>query len=505
MTDTAHPAQPHSLDASQSGPVVRAELQAAAELPTAGDHAGDERRLPTTQATAQPFAHPPNPATAPPRAAVGRQEASVRRGTKIQTSFFPTEPETLQATGLSTLDIESLIVKYLQAVGSATGRQVAEQLRLPFRIIQPVLAGLKLEFFVEYRNSGPMNDYEYRLTEDGVKRARVASQKCTYFGAAPVTLLEYVESVRRQSIRHSQVRLGDLRTAFRDLILPTEVLGQIGQAINAGRGLLMYGPPGNGKSSVAERIMRSLNQYIWIPRTVAVTGDLIRIFDPSFHQEVKLPGHEHLIDELSLDRRWVLIRRPTVVVGGELTMSQLEISSNPLTGVQEAPIQLKSNGGALVVDDLGRQRFSPAEMMNRWIIPLEKGYDFLTLNSGRQISVPFDQVLVMATNLDPRELADEAVLRRLHYKIELIDPTVEQFHDLLQRAGRLVGVQIDNDAIEYLIDTHYRQPGRAFRFCHARDLLQQVRVYCEFYEQPVKATTDALDIAAKNYFAGLSG
>jgi predicted ATPase with chaperone activity len=287
-------------------------------------------------------------------------------------------------------------------------------------------------------------------------------------------------------------------------MLRPATLSQLGQAVHSGRGLFLYGEPGNGKTSIAERLVRALSPYVWIPRTLTVTGEIIRLFDPASHVEAPLenpPGQ--LLDALRYDRRWVRIQRPLIVVGGELRLEQLEITNNPTTGILEAALQLKSNGGALVVDDFGRQRCSATDLLNRWIVPLEKGHDYLNLPSGRQIQVPFDQLLIFSTNLPPHKLVDEAFLRRIPYKIEVTDPTPREFRELLQQWCGKLGVEFQLEACDHLLAKHYQEGKRPLRYCHPRDLVQQVLDFCEFHELPLVLTSKAFDVAAKNYFAGL--
>jgi predicted ATPase with chaperone activity len=349
-----------------------------------------------------------------------------------------------------------------------------------------------------------MGDYEYELSEEGRQKARWAADRCSYCGAAPVPLADYIASVERQTIRKARPKLADLCGALSELTLSPTTISQIGQAVYFGRGLFLYGQPGNGKTSIAERIIRSISQNIWIPRTITVTGEIIRLFDPANHEEAPLTGPAgQLLDTLHYDRRWVRIRRPSIVVGGELKLEQLEITNNSTTGIIESPVQLKSNCGALVVDDFGRQRCSAAELLNRWIVPLEKGHDYLNLPSGRQIQVPFDQLLVFSTNLEPHKLVDEAFLRRIPYKIEVTDPTAREFRDLVKVwCGRL-GIEHHEDAVDHLLTRHSTEVGRPMRYCYPRDLLLQVRAFCEFHETPLVLSTKAIDVAVKNYFAGL--
>ena len=228
------------------------------------------------------------------------------------------------------------------------------------------------------------------------------------------------------------------------------MLRRLGPAINSGRGLFLFGPPGNGKTSIAERVTKAFGQFIWIPRAIGIDGEIIRLFDPNAHELAPLPASSGLLDECKIDKRWVRIRRPTIVVGGELTMDNLEVTLNTSTGISEAPVQLKSNCGTLVIDDFGRQRMSTDELLNRWIVPLEKRHDYLNLANGKKIQVPFDQLVIFSTNLEPKDLVDDAFLRRIPYKIEVIDPTEEEFRDLFKMMAPQLGFEYDDEVVTYV-------------------------------------------------------
>ena len=441
---------------------------------------------------------PWNPGVVPPTMRPRSADSSATPST-----FLPPEPQSLADAGLSKSMIEALVLKFLLSHGPSTGRQIAAQLRLPFGWLQPLLIEFKSEMLLGFKDSALMSDYVFELSDRGLEKSRRHLAHSTYFGAAPVSLDDYVTGIREQSIRRSQPRLADMKKALGDLILPDMVLSQVGQAMNQGRGLFLYGKPGNGKTSIAERVIRSISPYAWIERTLMVTGEILWQFDPRTHKEAQLVSDSSLLESQKYDRRWVRIRRPTVIAGGELTLSQLDFSGNAQTGVVESPLQLKSNGGAFVVDDFGRQRAGNEELLNRWIIPLEKGYDYLTLPSGRQVQVPFDQMLVFATNLRPQDIVDEAFLRRIPHKIEVKNPGEGEFRGLLARTARQLELSCAQKAIEYLIHKHYLSAGREFRFCHPRDLLTHVKNFCQFHELPSEVTPKNLDIAVHNYFAGL--
>lgn len=417
--------------------------------------------------------------------------------------FLPREPDTLAAAGLTRDLAESLIFKFLLNYGSASGRRIADQIKLPFSIVYQLLQSLKTQLLVGYKGTAAMSDYEYELSNGGTERARRCNEQCTYCGAAPVPLADYITGMERQSMKKQKPRLSDLCNAFSDLLLPPAVISQIGQSVYSGKGLFLYGPPGNGKTSIAERVAKSIATPLWIPRTISVSNELIRLYDSSNHEELPLQSSGQLLEQQHIDKRWVRIRRPTIVVGGELTLAHLELTHSATTGVNESPLQMKSNGGVLVIDDFGRQRASTSEVLNRWIVPLEKGFDYLSLPSGRQIQIPFDQLLVFATNLQPKQLVDEAFLRRIPYKIEAIDPTERQFRDLFRRQAPKLGIEYRDEALTDLIEKQFTAKGRPLRYCYVRDLLNHVKTFCDFHERRVEMTPETLEIAVINYFAGL--
>ena len=417
------------------------------------------------------------------------------------TDWIPIEPDTLVGAGLTDGEVESLILKTLNGRAEATGRYLSEHLKLPFRMTDPLLHSMKHDRLVAHKGAAPMNDYVYQLTDVGRERAKKFAEHCTYFGSAPVPLQAYIESVKHQTLADQHPTEEDLHRAFEDLLIDKKMLLRLGPAINSGRGLFLYGAPGNGKTSIAERITKAFGQFIWIPRAIGIDGEIMRLFDPGMHEEASLPANEGLLDHRKIDNRWVRIRRPTIVVGGELTMDHLEVTLNTATNVSEAPVQMKSNCGTLVIDDFGRQRMTTDQLLNRWIVPLEKRYDFLNLASGKKIQVPFDQLIVFSTNLEPRDLVDDAFLRRIPYKIEVGDPDEHAFRELLRIMAPKLGVDYDEAAVDYLIKTHYLSVNRPFRCCQPRDLILQIRNFCRYGNRPAKMTPENFDCAVENYFA----
>ncbi len=421
--------------------------------------------------------------------------------------FFPRAPQTLEEAGIRDIEVEALLLKSLFILGAATGQALTLQIKLPGSLVRTTLDKLRAELLITLKGATETGDFLYQLTEVGTQRASHYAMHTSYCGAAPVPMEAYVESVRLQSVSRAPIDLRSFHAALDDLSLPPDVLSRLAQAVNAGRGLFLYGPPGNGKTSVAERLTRSYPAPVWIPRAITVAGEIIRLFDSSVHEPMTIEeaGLEDGFDWETLDRRWVLIRRPTIVVGGELTVQQLDLSPSQTTGVFEAPIQMKANSGTLVIDDFGRQRATPEDILNRWIVTLEKRADFLTLPNGRQIKVPFDENLVLATNLEPKQVVDEAYLRRIPFKIELRDPDEKTFRALFQEVSEKAELEYDDAIVSHLITTYYEPNGLSFRYCHPRDFVFQVANLCELHKLPRKLTKETIDVAVSNYFCDYFG
>lgn len=417
------------------------------------------------------------------------------------TEFIPIEPISIADAALTESEVQALALKYLLSRGDASGRDISDQVKLPFVMVDELMRQLKFEQLVVYKSSAPMNDYLYQLTDMGRERARRLAEHCTYFGSAPVSLASYIDSVKAQSMEKQHPTQADLERAFSDLLINKRMLIRLGPAINSGRGLFLYGFPGNGKTSIAERVTRAFGQYIWIPRAIGVDGEIIRLFDPMNHDEAPIAPSEGLLNQTKIDARWVRIKRPTIIVGGELTMDNLEVTFNTSTGISEAPMQLKSNCGTLVIDDFGRQKMRTDELLNRWIVPLEKRFDYLNLSNGKKIQVPFDQLIIFSTNLEPKDLVDDAFLRRIPYKIEVQNPSEEEFRELFKIMCPIIGFEHKQEPIDYLVERYYRKTGRPFRCCQPRDLLLQVRNYCLYTKKPLELTSEYFDFATENYFA----
>jgi hypothetical protein len=428
----------------------------------------------------------PAPSPASPTAA-----ASQRQG-----GFWPHAPSSLEDTGLRPTQVEALVLKFLLNMGCVSGREIARQIAIPFRIVQDLMVSMKEQQLVSLKSDAPLGDYGYELTDFGTDHARRYAEQCTYFGSAPVPLEQYATSVRAQSVSHQPLSPDAVKQAFHDLVMGDTALAYVGEALNLGRGMFLYGAPGNGKSSIAERIARVFAGHIWIPRALSVGGEILRLYDSIHHVAV-----EDAVDREinSYDQRWIPIKRPTIVMGGEMDLSSFDISSNPVTGISETPLQLKANCGTLVVDDFGRNRFRPAELLNRLVAPMERGIDSFNLKSGRTFQVPFDCMLVFASNAVPAEIVDEAFLRRIPFKIPAPDPDEQQFKQVYWRVAEDLGLQTTDGDVEYLLQRHYRETGRPMRFCHPRDLLRMIANACQFQGLPPVVTHDALDGAVERY------
>jgi predicted ATPase with chaperone activity len=414
-------------------------------------------------------------------------------------TFLPTQPRALVETGLPTPFVESLLIKVLASVGTCSGRRLADQICLPFGLLEDVIQSLRTRQLLVHAGSAAFNDYYYALTDQGNAAAQRALRACSYIGPAPVPLMDYVISVEAQSIAAESPRREKLAAAFKGITVEEELLDQLGPAVNSGAGMFLFGEPGNGKSTLAHRITQCFGQEVWVPHALIEHGEIIKVYDPSYHHEVGVDSRG-LIKTHDFDRRWVRIQRPTVVVVGELTMDNLEIRHDPHSRVGEAPLQVKSNCGCLVIDDFGRQRIAPSELLNRWIVPLENRHDYLTLSSGKKFQVPFEQLILFSTNLEPSELVDEAFLRRIPYKIEIGNPSEEEFHELFQLYAVESGCTYQHQVVEQLLATHYRPNGRAMRRCHPRDLLKQLRSFCTYHGLPFEMQTEYLNRVVGCYF-----
>ena len=426
--------------------------------------------------------------------------------TRGDSSFVPRPPDSLEETGLSEESLTDLILKTLYSRGSRLGKELADILALSFPILDDVLLTLQHGQLVEVRGSSGhgREGYTFAITGAGMDRAREAMEINGYVGPAPVPLDAYRSWVEKQSQKDERITRKALSDAFGDLVLKPGVIDRIGPAVNSGSSIFLYGAPGNGKTATAERIARLVSDTVFIPHAVDVNGEVMVLFDPAHHEVIEddrdEPAHAILRNPEPHDPRFVKIRRPSVVVGGELTMDQLDLQRDPDTKVYHAPFQLKATHGVLIIDDFGRQRMQPHELLNRWIVPLEKRVDYLSLSTGVKFTVPFDCIPIFSTNLDPVDLVDEAFLRRIRYKIEFEDPSRDEFAAILEDVCSERGIQYVPEIVELLFSKYYEGFGIPPRCCHPRDIVDHVEAAASFAGEEPELTHEAVDLAAMSYF-----
>ena len=409
--------------------------------------------------------------------------------------------------------LQDIVFRLLYSEGDVSVSRFAQVLGLHGRVIDDVLARLKQDHLVEVVKAGSIGSlsFIYGLTEKGTKRARAALEKSQYIGRVPVPLEVYCEAISLQSDRSIRVTPSQVQKALSHLVLPDNFHRRIGPAVNAGTSLFLYGPPGNGKTTIAEAIKELLTKDapIWLPDTVTVSGQIIRVYDPLIHvlvPEDDIPEHTAMLsksgatNKLKIDHRWRLFERPAVMVGGELTMDSLDLRYEPISKVYEAPLQLKANGGMFLIDDFGRQQISPQELLNRWIVPLESGIDFLRLQSGQSLEVPFNQLIVFSTNLDPMQLVDGAFLRRIQMKVEVGGPDEKLFYQIFVLSCKAYNVPFDKKSFIHLLQKWYRGPKRVMQAVHPRDIVKTVIAICDYENIPSKLTPDLVDEACASYF-----
>jgi predicted ATPase with chaperone activity len=433
---------------------------------------------------------------------------------------IPPQPHNIDGTGLTMGFITDHILKIIYFTGAITGQRLEEAIKLPFLgVIDKGLEFLKLEEFVDIIGAeGGFSErsFQYIITNKGRLKVHEVLDRTQYAGPAPVPLAQYLAMCRRQQIGNMVIEQATIRRAFSHIVVNEKMLDKIGPAANSARSLFLYGPPGNGKTTIAEGISNMLGGYVLIPYAVEIDGQIIKIYDPLNHQIVKQHEVGHADEATPFggspvssgsanfpDARWLVCRRPRVVVGGELILEQLELIFDPIAKVYEAPFQLKANGGLFLIDDFGRQKCRPQDLLNRWIVPLEKKIDYLALQTGKKLEVPFDVLIVFSTNLNPKELVDDAFLRRIRHKIEVPNPSPAEYRSIFQLVCKGKQIPYSDDGLRHLLQEHYMKVGRDLRSCHPRDICDQILDEAKYRGIAPAMSKELIDRACEAYFVKL--
>src|SRR5918996_1896655 len=412
----------------------------------------------------------------------------------LSTKFFvPPIPLKVENTQLDFGFLADLALKTVYADANCTTERAAEKLKLSMPVTEDLLQHLYREKFVEIRGLISHGNHRYGLLDRGWQRAQQLLNMNGYIGPAPVSLSAYSEMVVRQSAARDPIEPESVRSAMSGLVLPEDTVQTLGLVANSRRSLFMTGPSGNGKTTIATALHSAQHGEIWIPYAIEVDGQIIKVFDLHSHQPVAVNG----IDRY--DQRWIRIKRPIVIVGGEMTIETMDLIYSTTVRFYEAPFQMKSNGGTLVIDDFGRQRVDPHDLLNRWIVPLEGRVDYLTLHTGKKIEVPFEQLLIFATNLDPSDLVDDAFLRRMGYRLFVNTPTKEMYAAIFEQYARAMGFTYDPKYLDSIFHL-YAEDKRPLRGCEPRDIIERCADLCKYENRPKVLSNDLLEVAWKNYF-----
>ena len=418
--------------------------------------------------------------------------------------FHPHEPDSLEDTGLAESAIERLILNILYSQGDLYGQDLSSAIGLRFSVIQKVIEFLKLRHHVQIKSSLGMGGVgaQYALTESGRARAHESLEVNQYSGPAPVPLAQYIEQVRRQRPQPGWLTQTALSRALSGMVITQQVLSQVGPAVSSGNSMLVYGKPGDGKTFLIESLNNIEARPVFVPYAIECQGNIVQVYDPIYHHRIEeeLPSVITISRESSYDRRWIKCKRPFIVSGGELSLDMLDLRYNQISKVYEAPFQMKANNGVYLIDDFGRQRATPVEVLNRWIVPMERRVDYLSFLTGGKLTAPFDAFVVFSTNLNPADLGDEAFLRRIQYKMLLRGPSAQEFVRIFESCCAARSLPCAPGVVERFIEKRYKLTGKVFRRCHPRDVIGHAWDLMHFEKLPLELTDEILNRAYESCF-----
>lgn len=412
---------------------------------------------------------------------------------------YPAPPKTVEETGLTMSFLTNLVAKTMNEGGIMTPAEISEVIKIPKLVVRAVIKEMTHKLMVESQgleSQDIKSDIRYSLTDMGKKTALEAMIMSQYVGPAPVTIEAFDKQVYHQSIKHEELHADDLEKAFSHLVLPEGLMHQLGPASNSARSLLLYGEPGNGKTSIAEAIGGSFKDTIYVPYAITVGNQIIRFFDETLHERAEMAQGSDPVDP-----RWVAAKRPVVIAGGELTLDMLDLRFEAASRFYEAPMHLKALGGVFVLDDFGRQTVKPQEFLNRWIVPLEKGFDILSLHTGKKFTVPFDQLVVFSSNMMPEQIGDGAALRRIYFKIHVSSPTKDDYMQIFEDACEVEGLEFQRDVVSAFYDKEYAEKRAVTSGAHPGFLLRHIKAASRYLGRPPQVTREMLDLAWRNVSA----